>query len=255
MPSSKKKLKSKLDVLREKIEAELDQTHKQWKGVKKMHKIARNQSKIPGAIRSSVNKTGFQFGCHTCLTNLKTDKNQPWIGDHIPPTNLKNTAKTYFDCRETTYLFPQCDVCASEQSDLVKRLNRESPNFGGLTEKEKKLIKGGRTTKFGVKSSGPKVSAGEGLAIQALGERYGCHSCGRKTPASVYHSDHIYPQEFMTSYMPQVFSLLKLPPIDTNNLQVRPQCPRCSHLQGGKLNAIVRLALVAARENGIVVYK
>lgn len=253
MPKQDKK-----KLLKSKIQAELNQTNKKWKGTKKIHRIVRNQSRISKPIRTAVNTTGTNFGCHTCLSLIHNDKNQPWIGDHIPPTNLSNSARNFYNCSDNTVLYPQCDVCASQQSTLVLKLNRLSgQNFPALTDKEKKLINGKvpKTTKNCIPSSSTVVTSGEGIAIQALGERYGCHSCGRKTPVSTYHSDHVFPQEFMTSYMPQVFKLLGLPAVDYQALEVRPQCPRCSHKQGGNMNQITRLAIQVARENGIVVYK
>jgi hypothetical protein len=252
MPSHKKSdLKA---ILKKKISAQLNQTPKTWRGLKgARHKIGRRQYRIPNHIRVAVNKTGNMFGCHSCLSLISIDKNQPWIGDHIPPTNLKNSARQHYGCSLRTVLYPQCDVCASAQSALVKKLNCLT-TFPKLTARQLKLIRGNTHAQC-IPSSGPKVSVGEGLQIQALGEQNGCHSCRTKYPVSTYHSDHIIPQEFMTSYMPQVLKLLGLPEIDFDQLEVRPQCPRCSHRQGGKLNEISRLAIKFARTNNITVYK
>lgn len=254
MPRSQKKLDKAGAILKKKILGEIDQTSSKWKGTK-THRIRRNQAKIPDELRRAVNVTGVSFGCHSCLTFVKNDRNQPWIGDHIPPTNLKKTAKLHYKCVVKTVLFPQCDDCASEQSILVKRLNSSGSNFPLLTDKENKLIHGGMTLNKSIPATGPKVTVGQGNVIQMLGVSNGCHSCGRKYPKSTYHSDHIFPQEFVTSYMPQVFKLLDIPLPDFNNLEVRPQCPRCSNRQGGKMSRISILARQYARDNGIVVYK
>ena len=251
MPKQNKK-----EILEKKILAELGQTHKSWMGPKMLNRIKRNQAKISKATRDSVNNTGSQFGCHTCLSSIKTDRNQPWIGDHIPPTKLSNAARRNYNCPNNTVLYPQCDTCASLQSALVLKLNRmKSGNFPALSAHEKKLILGGTPKNGRISSSNTVVTAGEGIAIQALGVKNGCHSCKRRNPVSVYHSDHVYPQEFMTAYMPRVFQLLKIEAIDFTKLVVRPQCPRCSHRQGGKLRAIARLAIEVAKENNIPVYK
>ena len=76
----------------------------------------------------------------------------------------------------------------------------------------RKLIFGAvkRTPGSYVISSGPKVTAAEGLGIQRLGVRIGCHSCGTKIPRFTYHADHIVQQEFCTSYMERVFDRLGL---------------------------------------------
>lgn len=253
MPHSKKIDKAG-ERLKQKILGEIHQTSKKWKGTR-THRIRRNQVKIPDAIRKAVNVTGGQFGCHTCLTLIKNDRNQPWIGDHIPPTQLKQSARTHYGCSVNTVLFPQCDDCASAQSTLVRRLNSCKGQFPMLTPRQKKLIKGGMSLNKSIPATGPKVTQGQGLIIQSLGVRNGCHSCGREYPKTTYHSDHVFPQEFVTSYMPQVFQLLGITVPDFNNLEVRPQCPRCSNRQGGKVGRIAIMAREYARNNGIVVYK
>jgi hypothetical protein len=56
--------------------------------------------------------------------------------------------------------------------------------------------------------------------------------------------------------MPKVFELLGIEDIDFDNkLEVRPQCPRCSHRQGGNMSTITKVALAYAKRNGVVVYK
>lgn len=253
MPHTNKQDKA-AQVLRRKIMAEINQTSPKWKGPK-IHKIRRNQARVPTALRNAVNMTGGQFGCHTCLSIIRHDRNQPWIGDHIPPTNLSPAARKHYGCSSKTVLYPQCDVCASAQSALVRKLNACKGNFPALTARQRKLILGGGLPHKHIKATGPTVSAGEGISIQSLGVTNGCHSCGRKYPRSTYHSDHVFPQEFVTSYMPQVFKLLKIDLPDFNNLEVRPQCPRCSGHQGGKVNRITILAKKYARDNNVVVYK
>jgi hypothetical protein len=107
-----------------------------------------------------------------------------------------------------------------------------------------------------IRSSGPKVSTPEGFQIQQLGMRNGCHSDpSHLYPADKYHADHIWPQELCTSYMEAVLNHLNLLQHKPTQQELRPQCPRCSGNQGGKLKQIADYAQQYAAQNNIVFYK
>lgn len=211
-----------------------------WQG--KGYPIARNQWGLDASMREEVNDQGVKHGCHTCLTKLEVDSDQPWIGDHIPPTELK-----YLQCMSLMskdwdgerYLFPQCHTCSGKQSALVRALKNGKKQLSDLTATEKKLLgKGYRfnSTKKCVESSGPKVTQTEGVLVQDIGSRSGCHSCGAKVPVTRYHADHTFPQEFCTHYMEELFAHLGLE--YPKSWELRPQCPRCSGNQGGNMKKI-----------------
>ncbi len=235
--------------LKKLIRAQINAGHSKWTG--SGVEIERTSFHINAGQRQLIQEIGAMHGCHTCRTKLVNDSNQPWVGDHIPPVNLKGGARLALGCSSKTYLYPQCHSCANAQAHLVKRLN--SNPLLSLNEFETKLITGGRSKIHGIKTFGKKVSVTEGQQIQSLGEREGCHSCGAKNPASVYIADHTFPQEFCTSYMEQVFNHMKLP--YPKKFELRPQRPRCSTLQGGKMSRITRLGLAYARKNKLTVYK
>jgi len=209
--------------------------------------------------RLFVNNQGAIHGCHTCLTHLATDTNQPWIGDHIPPTRLADGVKRAYGLEnEQVRLLPSCSECSSQQSALVNRLNMEY-HLGGLTafdaldEYEQFMLTGGYTSQGELKSRTARVNKTQGLTVQKNGSVDGCHICQENIPQKVYHADHCPPQEFGTSYMPKVCAKLGITlPAKT---VLRPQCPRCSGAQGGDLAHVVSFALLAAQEMGIVVYK
>ncbi len=249
----------KKEVVKKLIEDELARNDSKpgWKG--KGITIDLMQFSLTPDLRALVQEQGNNFGCHTCLTHLETDKNQPWVGDHIPPTQLSWGDKKIVMGKgwdESTYLFPQCHECSHKQSAVVRDLKNGAKEYTDLTASQKKLIGSGRLRMKGkyIDSSGAKVTATEGLQIQQLGVRNGCHSCGVIYPVLTYHSDHSFPQEFCTHYMEQVFKDLGL--AYPKSFDLRPQCPRCSGHQGGKMKQIMDVATAYATENlGIVVYK
>ncbi len=248
MPAMNKKAKEK-KRLKRLIEAQLNQTHRHWTGTGL--KIRRNQFSLRPDQRVHVQGIGKVHGCHTCRTKLESDKNQPWVGDHIPPTNLSSSAKLAQKCRKEVYLFPSCHSCSNQQAALVRQLKNNPTKK--LTARERKMIHGGRKSDRGIRTYGTKVSVYEGVLIQDLGEREGCHICGTKYPVDTYISDHTFPQELCTTYMEQVFDLLDLD--YPTQFELRPQCTRCSSNQGGKVLQVRMLAMKFARENGITVYK
>ena len=248
------------DELRDLILEELDQSHHDWESEDPPLLIRRNQFSLTPAMREAAQWTGLKSGCHTCNSHIETDSNQPWIGDHNPPTKLSVRARVAFQIDDRiTLLFPQCDVCSGKQSALVNKLNGKSTKqleaYTWKSDEEKALIMGGKPRKprYCISSTGDKVSAAEGLQIQRLGTQNGCHSCDSRVPRFIYHADHIVPQEFCTSYMEQIFRRLDLDyPAE---FELRPQCPRCSGAQGGRMSRISVLALNLADQTGETQYK
>ena len=70
------------------------------------------------AAKEAVQVIGQTHGCHTCLTKLANDTDQPWIGDHCPPTELDPFVRRLLgiDDYADTHLFPQCHDCSQQQS-------------------------------------------------------------------------------------------------------------------------------------------
>lgn len=237
--------------------------------------IKSTQFSLTSNLRESTNGNGQKTGCHTCGTQLEIDPDQPWIGDHSYPTNLSDhvirvlnadTGRPRFDKRVRRYLFPQCHECSVGQAAEVLYLN--SLTSAAIIELLKDGVRRARiyrlihgllapdTTRNCVKSSGPAVTESEGRRIQALGSKNGCHSDpAHKVPAKTYIADHFFPQEFCTGYMLQVFKLLGLENLIPEIYELRPQCPRCSGHQGGKMSQIATLAQEFAILLGIPVNK
>jgi hypothetical protein len=239
----------------------------EWEGVKKkdgeVH-IKRGQFEVLPEHRKSIQTAGKEYGCHTCGSRLVDDNNQPWTGDHNPPTQLNSRVKEALfegwahDRKGWRGLLAQCDKCSSLQGGLVSKLNIiESQNkksekkelAGKLDEflkdpglKEpglppevaKKIIKGGRGPTIG--ASGSTVTQPEGLAIQKEGLAEGCHSCDSRVASHTFHADHVPPAEFHTNYMEEVCNYLNMH-LEVMDLMkkplLRPQCKRCSGAQGG----------------------
>lgn len=238
------------------IKVELNQTHKNWKGtavplIEGLSVFGTNQ-----LLRSEVNKVGRIHGCHQCLTVLATDTDQPWIGDHIPPTELSSRVREAYGLPDTTRLLPSCWSCSSKQAAFVKSLNATPTDElqdwdGDEVLNMHRMIHGGETTRPVIPSHGPKVNATQGLQVQANGTIDGCHICEGKVPCDVYIADHCPPQEFLTSWMPQLCDALGVTIPDP---AARPHCPRCSGNQGGKMSGLVKRAKQLARDLGITVY-
>lgn len=244
-----------------------------WKG--KGVVISFNQFSLTSKMKSDCNEQGTAFGCHTCPSHVEIDKDQPWVGDHFPPTELKDYARAALDKLFGTKLLvstkkqilrPQCNDCSNQQAALVRKLNNMTASeiMKWLEKDEAELqwvlclIQGVEPPNNGncIMASGAKVSDSEGKAIQLLGVRDGCHSDPtHKYPVTKYHADHTWPQEFCTNYMDQVMEKLGLIKYKPKQQELRPQCPRCSGNQGGKLSQISKLALAFAEANNITFYK
>jgi hypothetical protein len=207
-------------------------------------------------VREKIQEEGVKNGCHSCNMKLSEDRNQPWVGDHIPPTDLDVGLKMVLNLPVKVHLFPQCHECSNFQAWLVKTLNSkctksvsEAEKF--LEEDKKRLpyIKGGKEIRpeYCIESTQTYVTPTEGRFIQALGETNGCHTCNTFFPASVYHADHVFPKEFCTPYMKLVFASLEIKYPDS--FEFRPQCPRCSSAQGGLVAQVTKMANLYIEDN------
>ena len=255
-------------------------THPNWKGVGVQGAsvpIKTTRFRAAEDNRADVQDTGAANKCHTCLTDITTDRNQPFIGDHIPPRQIHACYASKDldeimpkDWDKGFVLLPHCDACAAEQSALVKRLcwkGSIADQYDLLTVKEKKLITGGRVGK--IKGTSGNVTEDQGLQVQAEGLKRGCHSCAggeRKFPNKIYHADHFPPAELLTSYMGKLIKHLEMQDIkvDPTGLTIgmllkkpvlRPQCARCSHQQGGLASKLRWMSMELARKAKIMVYK
>jgi hypothetical protein len=259
----KKKLK---DLIIAEIKA--NQTRSGWGGTGVP--ISSTQFSLTDTLREQVNARGRKYGCHTCPSRVENDADQPWVGDHSYPTNLSDHVKEVlnsiagFADRGKTYLFPQCHQCSGQQANLVLKLNlMKQSEVGSYIDSNKeevyRLIHGTLVPKVNqncVEASGPVVTPNEGDAIQLMGSENGCHSDSRhKFPTTRYIADHAFPQEFCTGYMPQVMKELGISDLIPKQLELRPQCYRCSGNQGGKMSQISKLAQEYAAEVGIPVAK
>ena len=220
-----------------------------------------------GPAKVAVQVVGATHGCHSCRTKLAIDKDQPWVGDHCPPTALGPTARGLLNCDTTTYLFPQCHNCSQQQSALVSEFSRCRRSaeiqtlIDGLKPFSLNLLNGTKTAHTsGIEwncllASGPTVKPNEGLDIQqlgaTLGRRGGCHTCGSRAPVTEYIADHVVPAAFVTSSMKTLFERLG---IVYPALQLRPQCTRCSTSQGGQVQAVVKAAVKYGKSIGIPFY-
>ncbi|WP_263381536.1 hypothetical protein [Granulicella arctica] len=234
-----------------------------------------NQFSLTPQMKAATNEIGQRLGCHTCNTRLEIDADQPWVGDHFPPTELNISARAALDVAfegkdvnaKTYMLRPQCNSCSYQQAATVRRLNSMTSteivkwlnSDANMKLEVFMLINGVSEGKVGVdaiQSSGPKVTSTEGYRIQQLGIANGCHSDpSHRFPANTYHADHIWPQELCTSYMEQVLLHLNLLNHRPAQQELRPQCPRCSGNQGGKLKQIADYAQQYATQHNITFYK
>ncbi|MCY2992071.1 MAG: hypothetical protein NTY19_29955 [Planctomycetota bacterium] len=224
--------------------------------------------------RADVNAFGAKHGCHTCKSFVLTDPNQPWIGDHQPPTGLTLKSRLKLGLPEVAVydgsvrLRPQCDSCSRKQATAIKRINARAEagtlKMTDLTEEERHLV--GLAPPFShgfglyrdVMATNATVNATQGRAIQDLGVLNGCHSCPSWFPADAYHADHCPPFCCTKSWVCSIIeyanqhalSDMKIP----TEFELRPQCPRCSHEQGGKMKNLDQRARAIAQKLDITVY-
>lgn len=211
------------------------------------------------AYALQIQAKGKAFGCHSCGKMAATDPDQPWVGDHVPSTAL--SASMQADIRlakgiaaNKTVLFPHCHRCSHEQAQVVKRYTGAA-KLSDVPSTDRKYLEGTRPASVGecIPSTGPLVSASQGVQVQQIGVTKGCHCCGTKFPAPDYHADHVFPREFCTHYMSVLFERLGL--TYPTKFYLMPQCVKCSSNQGGTLSHLAGRAQEAARKMGIPVYK
>ena len=230
-----------------------------------------NEFKASGDHRKEINDIGEHSGCHSCGSDIRTDTNQPWIGDHQPPTGLTPAARAVLKLPlEPKYngdvtLLPQCDICASIQSALVTQVNNKvaaKEDLPSLSSHQSLLLGVTQTsTRYSgvIYATSDKVNSTQGNLIQAEGVANGCHSCGERRPKHTYHADHFPPVCYTYSHITTILMYAKqnigsMAGITIyDSFQYRPQCPRCSHAQGGNTSAILNLAREIAIEMGIPV--
>ncbi|MBV6815769.1 hypothetical protein ACE15N_20205 [Xanthomonas campestris pv. passiflorae] len=246
----------RLKLFQEKVRCEKVLTDPQWTGVSQNQiKSSINKFFADAEITKQVNIVGYLHGCHTCKTKTATDKDQPWVGDHNPPTNLIHSVRANIGLGGVVgfgLLFPQCHQCSHRQANIVQFLNNGGAydagmhaNFVGLQHHHNQSIP----------ATSANVSENEGRSVQQLGISYGCHSCGTKYPSANYDADHSPP--VLTTYT-HFRTLMKL-----NNgtygsdeeFFFRPQCKRCSTAQGGKCSSLAREAKDLAEILGITVLR
>ena len=276
MSGSKKRKRDEGDDIAEEIQWELQQSgsDSRWGGAADTANqpdlnLDVRSYRMPAshAAKQAVQVIGAAHGCHTCLTSLAIDRDQPWIGDHCPPTELDGQALNLLGINTAeTYLFPQCHDCSQRQAALTSQisrcsnLQRKTQVINNLTPFEQSLFTGTKTPiRKGRKgwnclvATSTVVKDPEGIDIQLLGRtpgpRGGCHTCGTRAPVSRYIADHWVPAAFVTTGMQQLFALLG---IGYPLLQLRPQCTRCSTAQGGHVQGLVNRAIAYGTRQGIV---
>jgi hypothetical protein len=200
----------------------------------------------PDLAKDMVQTIGADHGCHTCNSKIAVDANQPWIGDHQPPTKLSTAARAalgfpavaVYGAAGNVKLYPQCSACAARQSGLIKQINANPAMARTPAENALLGLVAGQFTRFtAVDAVSSSCSGPQGDLIQSQGQQHGCHSCPNTLPAQRYHADHNPPVWAST---PSVRDVLKLAR-EKLGLRVRapdkytylPHCPRCSSAQGG----------------------
>jgi hypothetical protein len=211
--------------------------------------------------RNLVQIMGATYGCHTCNQFIAATP-QNFIVDHIPPRGFFPNPVA----AGIAYLFyPHCDVCAATQAALVHNANgaltAQMRNWNGApgaraalrvwlvanayTPLQIALLTGGAGPS--IAGHGAIPTAANRLAVNSLPGPITCHSCASAQASNTYHADHNPPVEFaLTSWFPSLVRDLPRPNLVAdaifNALQhpfFRPQCPHCSHQQGGRCQALV----------------
>lgn len=211
------------------------------------------------AYRERIQTQGKANGCHSCGKKAATDKDQPWVGDHVPSTGLSSALQDDIRKKKAiadgkTHLFPHCHPCSHAQAQVV-RTHGAAAKLSAVPSTDRKYLVGTKapTAANCIDATGETVTASQGDEIQRLGVANGCHCCGTRYPAPDYHADHVFPREFCTSYMEQLFKALGLAYPSTFYLM--PQCVKCSSNQGGTLTHLAKRAQRLARDLRIAVYK
>jgi hypothetical protein len=226
----------------------------------------RNDWVATATQRNLVQLMGATYGCHTC-NNFIAATPQNFIVDHIPPRGFFARPRA----PGITYLFyPHCDQCAVTQAGLVSgasgavraAMQAWSGTVAGTAALRVWLAANGYGP-FQIRlltgGAGPTIpghggipTAANRLAVNSLPGPISCHSCGQNQASFIYHADHNPPVEFaLTSWFPTLIDALPRPnpladgiAVALGNPFFRPQCPSCSHQQGGRCQ---RLAAEAAK--------
>lgn len=215
--------------------------------------------------RELVQNMGESYGCHTCNKPIVSTP-QNFIADHIPPRGIFNNP---LEPRITYRFYAHCDFCANKQATQVVSANaipavkQEMRNWAGdphRTTAMREFLKVNGYSDYNIhlltgKHDAPSMP-GHGNAprdsdragVNALAPTVTCHSCGRGQASYFYHADHNPPVEFaMTHWFPEFIEhLLKTEHAivaakikeKINGPFFRPQCPSCSHGQGGRCAAL-----------------
>jgi hypothetical protein len=202
--------------------------------------------------RDLIDQLGKEFGCHECGKYIERDGEQTWIGDHIPPKNLKTAlAMHYGHATPFQYrLYPQCYKCMREQAKLVDDLNSSSPPYKALDPWHTLLIMGSPLNGDYLNYTAKDVDSAASQLIQQLAHRSGCHSCQEdRYPADRYVADHFPPASFMQAYAKNILAHYGIPEI--TEFHLLPHCPKCSSSQGGRLGALLE---EARKESGVYKY-
>lgn len=214
--------------------------------------------------RDLVQLMGAAYGCHTCNLFIAATP-QHFIVDHIPPRGFFPDP-----CAPgISYLFyPHCDECAVEQAALVSgasvalvtKMRAWAGAPGALAATRAWLAGHGYTLRqiaLLTGGAGPSVpghggipSAADRRDINTLPGPISCHSCGRAQASFIYHADHNPPVEFgLTSWFGTLIDALPRPDATADAIGAalgqaffRPQCPSCSHQQGGRCQALATQA-------------
>lgn len=237
---------------------------------------ASNQFIANETQRALVQQMGAAHGCHTCNKHIE-NTTQTFIVDHIPPRAIFSSNPT---AAAITYrFFPHCDECASKQSRLVQDIKDNNKTLlhelqkwcGQRSEKEladiRRVLKGFLLDEFQIKlltgGSGPSYSGHGGDPTRADRERINnrtkpiaCHSCDRQQALFIYHADHCPPKEFAMTYWfknsirdlataddieKEVKEIISKIEVNLARSFFRPQCPTCSHTQGGRCQHLVEI--------------
>lgn len=218
--------------------------------------------------RALVQQMGEAHGCHTCNKHIE-NTTQTFIVDHIPPRGI------FSDPEKPNIIyrfFPHCDQCANAQANLVKSIVNAKgyvlhalQEWSGRTDEEslkniRHILNKSNFNELGIKlltgGSGPSVpghggdpTAKDRQNINDLPKPIACHSCGRQQALFIYHADHCPPKEFaMTAWFKN--SISDLATTDETIAKIkkklatsffRPQCPTCSHTQGGRCQHLVEI--------------
>lgn len=105
------------------------------------------------------------------------------------------------------------------------------------------------------------MTAGQSVTIQHNGDTDFCHvNINHRFPCTSSHADHYPPKEFNTAKMRTLIDILNTVEGGTRigvpkGYELRPQCPKCSHEQGGKIASLTNRAYDFLRKLNLPTYK